>query len=559
MFFSFVAQGSTESTLIQEEIVFVLLLLIVSGVAILVRKVRIPYTVALVLAGLALAILPTEGVITLPKDIADPLTSALRGKFTSELILALLVPPLIFEAALRLNLKTLRKEWLPILLLAVPGVLISTAIVGNVVNLGVGIPIGLAMAFGALISATDPVAVIAFFRSVGVDKRLSTLIEGESLLNDGVAVVLFTLALATTTALSGGSSANPTVLQGVLEFVRVAGGGILVGLATGLLVAQVIGRLNDPLVETTLSMALAVGSFVLAGTIDVSGILAVLTAGLVIGSLDLKQLSPTTRITLYNFWELLAFVANSVVFLIVGLQITLGRLVDHAGDVAIAVIAILVSRAIVVYGTSALSSRVSQPIPMKYRHVMFWGGLRGAVSLALALSLTGPFSEDLKTMTFGVVLFTLVVQGLTIEPLIKRLGLSNVTRSVAQQQQLARLLMLRASRREIDSLRAEGLIAQPTWKVIGDMAEESMQTILHDHPELERTILVETRQELLRAKRNALAEALNRGVIGDEAYELELDELDRRILVWEQFEEQIGGASEPAANASAPPSDKDYA
>ena len=559
MDFSFAAQGSTESTLIQEEIVFVLLLLLVSGVAILVRKVRIPYTVALVLAGLALAILPTEGVITLPKDIADPLTSALRGKFTSELILALLVPPLIFEAALRLNLKTLRKEWLPIFLLAVPGVLISTAIVGNVVSLGVGIPIGLAMAFGALISATDPVAVIAFFRSVGVDKRLSTLIEGESLLNDGVAVVLFTLALATTTALSGGSSANPTVLQGVLEFVRVAGGGILVGLATGLLVAQVIGRLNDPLVETTLSMALAVGSFVLAGTIDVSGILAVLTAGLVIGSLDLKQLSPTTRITLYNFWELLAFVANSVVFLIVGLQITLGRLVDHAGDVAIAVIAILVSRAIVVYGTSALSSRVSQPIPMKYRHVMFWGGLRGAVSLALALSLTGPFSEDLKTMTFGVVLFTLVVQGLTIEPLIKRLGLSNVTRSVAQQQQLARLLMLRASRREIDSLRAEGLIAQPTWKVIGDMAEESMQAILHDHPELERTILVETRQELLRAKRNALAEALNRGVIGDEAYELELVELDRRILVWEQFEEQIGGASEPAANPPAPQSDRDYA
>ena len=162
-------------------------------------------------------------------------------------------------------------------------------------------------------------------------------------------------------------------------------------------------------------------------------------------------------------------------------------------------------------------------------------------------------------MTFGVVLVTLVVQGLTIEPLIKRLGLSNVTRSLAQQQQLARLLMLRASRREIDSLRAEGLIAQPTWKVIGDMAEESMQSILQDHPELERTILVETRQELLRAKRNALAEALNRGVIGDEAYDLELDELDRRILVWEQFEEQIGGASEPAANASAPPSDKDYA
>ncbi len=226
------AQGSgTESTLLQEEIVFVLLLLIVSGVAILVRKVRIPYTVALVLAGLALAILPTEGVVTLPKDIADPFTAALRGRFTSELILALLVPPLIFEAALRLNLRTLRRDWLPIFLLAVPGVLISTAIVGNVVSLGAGIPLALALAFGALISATDPVAVIAFFRSLGVDRRVSTLIEGESLLNDGVAVVLFTLALSAAAVSSGGEAANPTLLQGIVEFTRVAGGGVVVGLS----------------------------------------------------------------------------------------------------------------------------------------------------------------------------------------------------------------------------------------------------------------------------------------------------------------------------------------
>jgi CPA1 family monovalent cation:H+ antiporter len=432
--------------------------------------------------------------------------------------------------------------------------------VGNVVSLGAGIPLALALAFGALISATDPVAVIAFFRSLGVDRRVSTLIEGESLLNDGVAVVLFTLALSAAAVSSGGEAANPTLLQGIVEFTRVAGGGVVVGLITGFGVAQIIGRLNDRLVETTLSMALAVGSFVVAETFDVSGILAVLAAGLVIGSLDLKQLSPTTRITLYNFWELLAFVANSVVFLIVGLQITLGKLVAHAGDVAIAVLAILVSRAIVVYGMSALSSQVSQPIPTKVRHVMFWGGLRGAVSLALALSLTGPFSETLQTMTFGVVLFTLVVQGLSIEWLIKRLGLSTMARSVGQQRQLARLLMLRASRREVDALRAEGVIAQPTWKVIGDMAEESMQAILHDHPELERTILVETRQELLRAKRTALAEALHRGLITDEVYDQELDELDRRILVWEQFEEKMAAAGEATlARSTADEFDKDIA
>jgi CPA1 family monovalent cation:H+ antiporter len=549
--FSIVAQEVAEPTLIQQEIVFVLLLLLISGVAILVRRVQIPYTVALVLVGLALALLPTEGLVRLP--LTTPLAS--DDEVTSELILALLVPPLIFEAALRLNWKTLRKEVLPIFLLAVPGVLISTFIVGNVVSLGTHIPMAFALAFGALISATDPVAVIAFFRSLGVDKRLSVLMEGESLVNDGVAVVLFTMALVAAGSIESGEAvADPTLLRGVVEFVRVAGGGILVGLVTGFVAAQIMGRLDEPLVETTLSMAVAVGSFVIAETLGESGILAVLTAGLVIGSLDLDKMSPTTRITLYNFWDLLAFIANSAVFLILGLQINVGRLVENANAVAIAVVAILLSRAIVVYSMTWLSSRFSDPIPMKYRHVMFWGGLRGAVSLALALSLQGSMSEDLQLMTFGVVLFTLVVQGLTIEPLIKRLGLSNLSRTRPQQEQLARLLMLRASRREVDALRSEGLIAQPTWKVIGDMTEENMQAIMHDHPELERTILIETRQDLLRAKRNALAEALHRGFITEDVYRTELDDLDRRILVWERFDETTGRLAAPASAGSVPES-----
>lgn len=547
MFHSLPAQTTPEATLIQQEIVFVLLLIMISAVAIIVRKVRLPYTVALVVAGLALAVLPTEGLVKLPEGvIALPFNNGASDEVTSQLILALLVPPLVFEAALRLNLRTLRREWLPIFLLAVPGVLITALLVGNVVSLTLGIPIALAMVFGALISATDPVAVIAFFRTLGVDKRLSILLEGESLINDGVAVVLFTLAVAA----AGSAAIQPTLLQGVAEFVRVAGGGVLVGLATGLVAAQIISRLDDRLVETTLSMALAFGSFVGAETLDVSGILAVLTAGLVIGSLDLQKLSPTTRITLYNFWDLLAFVTNSAVFLILGLQINIGELIDQAGAVAIAVLAILASRALVVYGAAWLSSRGHDPIPMRYRHVMFWGGLRGAVSLALALSLTGPGAENLQLMTFGVVLFTLLVQGLTIEPLIKRLGLSSLAHTAGQQHQLARLLMLRASRRELDTLHQQGLIAQPTWRAIGDMAEEDMQAVLHAHPELERRILVETRQDLLRAKRNALAEGLQRGVIGEEVYQRELGQLDRQIMVWERFEEQAGRA-QPAD--AAPP------
>jgi CPA1 family monovalent cation:H+ antiporter len=551
MLHSIPAQATPEATLIQQEIVFVLLLIMISAVAIVVRKVRLPYTVALVVAGLALAVLPTEGLVKLPQGAVPlPFSNGDSDEATSQLILALLVPPLVFEAALRLNLRTLRQEWLPIFLLAVPGVLITALLVGQVVSLTLGVPIALAMVFGALISATDPVAVIAFFRTLGVDKRLSILLEGESLINDGVAVVLFTLAVGAASS----AAIQPTPLQGLFEFVRVAGGGVLVGLAAGFLAAQIISRLDDRLVETTLSMALAFGAFVGAETLDVSGILAVLTSGLVIGSLDLQKLSPTTRITLYNFWDLLAFVANSAVFLILGLQIDIGGLIDQAGAVAVAVLAILASRALVVYGAAWISSRVRDPIPMRYRHVMFWGGLRGAVSLALALSLTGPGSENLQLMTFGVVLFTLLVQGLTIEPLINRLGLGSLTHTADQQHQLARLLMLRASRRELDALHQQGLIAQPTWRAIGDMAEEDMQAVLHAHPELERRILVETRQDLLRAKRNALAEALQRGVIGEEVYQHELGQLDRQILVWERFEEQAGRAqpSDAAPPAASP-------
>lgn len=526
MLHSPLTQAGPETTLLQQEIIFVLLLLLITTVALIVRKVRVPYTVALVVVGLILAILPTEGILA-------PGALALNDEKASELILALLVPPLIFEAALRLNLKTLRKEWLPIFLLAVPGVLIAAALVGNVVSFALGIPIALAMAFGALISATDPVAVIAFFRTLGVDKRLSILIEGESLINDGVAVVLFSMAVAA----AGVAAVQPTVGEGVVEFIRVAGGGILVGLAAGFLAAQLISRLDDRLVETTLTLTLAVGSFVAAEMLHVSGILAVLTGGLVIGSLDLEKLSPTTRITLYNFWDLLAFLANSVVFLLLGLEINIARLAENIPVVVLAVAAILLSRAVVVYSMTWISSRLSDPIPMRYRHVMFWGGLRGAVSLALALSLTLPGAEELRIMTFGVVLFTLLVQGLTIEPLIKRLNLANISRSAEQQHHLARLMMLRASRRELDTLQEEGLIAQPTWQVITDMTEEGMQTVLHDHPELERTVLVETRQELLRAKRNALAEALHLGAISEEVYRAELGQLDRQMLIWERFGE----------------------
>lgn len=522
------------NVLLQRQILFVIIMLVITGVALLVRRVRIPYTVALVLVGLVLVLIPTRGVRGLPLGLAEELTSGLSGELTSEIILAFLVPPLIFEAALHLGWQRLKQALVPILLMAVPGVLIGTFIVSELVSLQLGIPLAVALIFGALISATDPVAVIAFFRSLGVERELSILVEGESLLNDGVAVVLFTLAIAAVN-----NELTPTPAKVLLEFAQVAGGGVVVGLLTGFAVAQVLERVDDHLIETTLTMTLAVGSFVLAEQFHVSGILAVVSAGVLIGSTSLQRVSPTTRISLENFWELMAFLANSVIFLLLGLQIDLAELVANIKLIIIAVVAILVSRAVVVYAMTWVSSRLSRPVPLRWRHVMYWGGLRGAVSLALALSLRGAYARQIQLMTFGVVLFTLLVQGLTIERLIKELNLANIVRSLNEQHQLARLFMLRAGRKELDGMRDNGLIAESTWRALTAIAEENIQSILHEYPNMERAVLIEARRETLRAKRSALAEALHRGVISEEVYRRELRDLDTRMLIWERIQESF--------------------
>jgi CPA1 family monovalent cation:H+ antiporter len=273
-----------------------------------------------------------------------------------------------------------------------------------------------AVAFGALISATDPVAVIAFFRSIGVSKRLTILVEGESLFNDGVAFVIFIIALA-----AAGSDATFSVGSAVGQFFVDAFGGLGIGLVLGYVVSSLILKnLDDHLIETVVSVALAFGSYLLAEEfgaifdlehVHLSGILAVVAAGLMVGNIGLRNTSPTTRLTLENFWEFAAFVVNSLVFLLLGLQIHISELWDKAGAVLVALAAIQVTRLVVVYGLGTIHGLVQpdRKVPRRYQHVMFWGGLRGAISVALALSLAGEVDRlgrdlvsTLQVMTFGV-------------------------------------------------------------------------------------------------------------------------------------------------------------
>ena len=414
---------------IEQELTYVVLLVVAAVVAILTRYVqpfrRLPYTVALVVVGLLVSLL------ALP--VAVPISS--------DLILAFLVPPLLFESTLQLKWERLRADLLPILLLALAGSLISTFIVAYVLEVSeiVTVPLAAAIAFGALISATDPVAVIAFFRTLGVSKRLTVLVEGESLFNDGVAIVIFSLAVSAGAAINAGTWTGFHLGQALLDALIVSGGGVLVGVVLGSFVSFVILKnVDDHLIETVTTLTLAFGSYLMAEEFGVmigrpelhlSGILAVVAAGIFVGNVGRTNTSPTTGVAMDNFWELLAFIVNSFVFLIIGLTIDISLFRAKIGIILAAVAVVLISRVIVVYALTWLHGRLEpkRRIPIPYRHVMVWGGLRGAISLALALTLSvGPFAEsapELQLMTFGVVLFTLIVQGMSIETLIVRLGL----------------------------------------------------------------------------------------------------------------------------------------
>lgn len=502
---------------LQAETLTIELLLIAALVAIAVQRLRIPYTVALVVVGL---------IITYQSPLALNLTP--------ELILTIFVPPLVFEAAFHLHLAEIRRNLAGILLLAVPGVLVTMLLVGAIMA-GAGVlswPI--ALVFGALISATDPVAVVAVFRVIGVPKRLAVLVESESLFNDGTAIVLFNLVLAI--AITGQVDA----VAGIVDFMRVSAGGIAVGVVLGWLTSYLIGRVDDYLIEITLTTVLAFGAYLVAERLDFSGVLAVVSAGIIAGNFGPQGMSPTTRIVLFNFWEYVAFLANSLVFLLIGLQVNIPVLAAAWQPVVWAIVAVLVARVVVVYGFSWLAGRLAEPIPVPWQHVLTWGGLRGAISLALALSLPTALGDSvplLRTMAFGVVLFTLLVPGLTMGRLIRHLKI--VTRGAGQveyEMRHARLTALRVADARLDRLHAEGLLSTPTWEnlkplVTRDAAQlaDSVRSVLATDPGLAAEELDTGWRELIRAQRSAVQGLQRDGVISEDVFETLLVELDAQL------------------------------
>lgn len=464
------------------------------------KRIRFPYTVGLVLLGVALAFVG-ENLPELSAGIASL-------KLAPVIILFVFIPTLIFESAFATDVRLLTKNLVPTLVLAAPGLLLSTGIIGYLVYWLTDLPLGSALIFGCLISATDPVAVIALFKDIGAPKRLNILVEGESLFNDATAIVTFQIILG---VIATGILDTQTLTSGLFNFFGVFFGGLIVGLGIGYLLVLAIQLIGDePLVHITLTLVVAYGAFIIAEHfLHTSGIMAVLGAGLVLGYYGHTLYTHRVREYLEIFWENAAFVANSLIFLMLGLseKVFLTNVNSNIGGLLLPVLTVIaiviVVRAAIVFGLTPLINRLpgQRAVDRRYQTIMWWGGLRGAVAVALAISLpsTFPFRWQIIDFAFGVTLFTLLVNGVTMPWLMRRVGFDKPSPLTDFTQSFVRVLAKQAALSRLDGQTASqhvdtAAIAQVRDAYQRDLAEAethlgTLRATVQDSDELRQQLM----------------------------------------------------------------------
>ena len=412
----------SEAVPLSEVILVVMGLLTVAMIAASIcRNIPIPYTVFLVILGIILGAIARS---------YPELELLLEFQLTSDLVLFLFLPALIFESAINLDARSLMKDIIPVLMLAVPALLISAGLVGVGLWLIQDFNIFHALLFGALISATDPVAVIALFKELGAPQRLTILVEGESLLNDATAIVLFVIILG---LIENGFSGTSDIGIAILDFFYVFIGGLVIGAIIGIIISELLYRIRAGMSSyLIMSIVLAYSSFAIAEHVfHVSGVMAVVSSAIALGILGVSRIPQSERESVDETWDVIALICNSLLFLLVGLSVDISKLFGHIDSIIVAIILVLVSRAAGIYTmVPATIKFFNLPhVSMGERHIMWWGGLKGGLAIAIVLSIPEhiPGRETLLYVTLGVVLFSLLVNASTIRPLMQKLGFDKFT------------------------------------------------------------------------------------------------------------------------------------
>lgn len=509
----------------------IIALIIGAGTRHFLKKSPLPYTVSLLLIGLLLGAFARLGYfgewnLYFIKINANVISDAIgwAGKIDPHLILYVFLPTLIFEAAFAMDVHTFKKSVTNAFILAVPGIIVALVLTGAIVMgikmLGIGLNLWtwtMALLFGTVISATDPVAVVSLLKDLGASKKLGTLIEGESMLNDGTAIVIFMVLLAGLTG--GGDSTSP-----IIEFLRVAVGGTAVGLAIGYIVIAWVKKVfNDALVEITVIVAAAYITFYIAEHfLHVSGVLGLVSFGLLMASIGKTRISPEVEHFLHEFWELFAFIANTLIFLIVGVVIA-NNIVFTGKDFIILIIlyiGIHIVRALVIAMFYPLMKKAGYGLSKKNAYVLWWGALRGAIGLALALIVAGETKIDVHIRdqflfyTAGIVTLTLLVNATTIKALLSYLKLTDIPPAKQKMILNAKKHLRTTSENSMEKLKSDRFLGRANWETVKNYLPEEPENIDIILDEGENANLYEKRRRVLEKEKSSYWNQFKEGLLG---------------------------------------------
>lgn len=514
----------------------ILLLFIAIIVSIGIRRIRLPYSIGLVVAGFSVGYLQLVPSFTI----------------TPELVFYIFLPPLLFDAGFNASLTNLKQNWKIIFTLAVPGTIVSVALVGSIAHFVMDIPWMSALLFGALIVPTDTVSILSVFKELKIPARLSTIVEGESLFNDGTAIIVFKLILGLILA----EQYNVTDINYATfswHLLLSYTGGLMLGAAVGYGAGWLMRRLKDPLVEIMFTVMLVYGMYIIAEKIEISSIIAVVTASMMIGHYRQKLgMSPTTQIALSSFWNFTAFAINSILFILIGLQLNFNTLLGNIGIILIGLLAVNIGRIAFIYPFSNilnffLARRASTKhdiLPIKWQHVMALGNLKGSLSMALVISLpdTLLYKNQLVALTFGIVFLSLVIQGTTLRPILRRFQLQTIPpEQIEFDKRQGLILSAKAVLASLQSEYTSGMITTSVYHTLKEQyeftienAEKSLHRLQDKNPSLADAHLQSSYYQMLILQRTVIQNAQTHNIISDDAAADLLKNFDQQMaaLTW---------------------------